>query len=56
MSFGIYAAGYFILIVGIAYFAHLMHVPQAYSVAVAIILIGVGIVTGVQSTRNKDPS
>ena len=56
MSFGIYAVGYLILIVGVAYLAHLMHVPQAYIVAVAIILIGVGIVTGVQSTRNKDPS
>jgi hypothetical protein len=56
MSFGIYAVGYLILIIGIAYLAHLMHVPQTYIVAVAIILFGIGIVTGVQSTRNKDPS
>ena len=56
MSFGIYAVGYFILIIGIAYLAHLMHVPDRYIVAVAIILFGVGVVTGVQSTRNKDPS
>jgi amino acid transporter len=56
MSFGIYAIGYFILIVGVAYLAHLMHVPQAYIIAVAIILFGVGIVTGVQRTRSKDPN
>ena len=56
MSFGIYAIGYLILIVGVAYLAHLMHVPQTYIVAVAIILFGIGIVTGVQSTRHKDPS
>jgi amino acid transporter len=56
MSFGIYAVGYFILIIGIAYLAHLMHVPQAYIVAVAIILFGIGIVTGVQRTRTKDPN
>ena len=56
MSFGIYAVGYLILIIGIAYLAHLMHVPQAYIVAVAIILFGVGVVTGVQSTRGKDPN
>ncbi len=56
MSFGIYAVGYLILIVGLAYLAHLMHVPQTYIVAIAIILVGVGIVTGVQSTRNKDPN
>jgi hypothetical protein len=56
MSFGIYAVGYLVLIVGVAYLAHLMHVPQAYIVAVAVILFGIGIVTGVQSTRHKDPS
>ena len=56
MSFGIYAVGYFILIIGIAYLAHLMHVPEKYIIAVAIILFGAGIVTGVQATRSKDPS
>jgi hypothetical protein len=56
MSFGIYAIGYFILIIGVAYLAHLMHVPQAYIVATAIILFGIGIVTGVQRTRGKDPN
>jgi hypothetical protein len=56
MSFAIYAVGYLVLIVGVAYLAHLMHLPQTYIVAVAIILFGVGIVTGVQKTRGKDPS
>jgi hypothetical protein len=56
MSFGIYAVGYLVLIVGVAYLAHLMHIPQHYIVAIAVIMLGVGIVTGVQSTRQKDPS
>jgi hypothetical protein len=56
MSFGIYAVGYLILIVGVAYLAHLMHVPDRYVVAVAVILFGIGVVTGVQTTRHKDPS
>jgi hypothetical protein len=56
MSFGIYAVGYLILIVGLAYLAHLMHIPQAYIVAGAIIFLGIGIVTGVKNTRQKDPS
>lgn len=56
MSFGIYAVGYLILIAGIAYLAYLMHIPQTYIVALVVILIGVGIVTGVQNTRSKDPS
>ena len=45
-----------ILIIGIAYLAHLMHIPQAYIVAIAIILLGIGLVTGVQKTRGKDPN
>lgn len=55
MSFGLFAVGYLILIVGVAYLAHLMHVPQAYIIAIAIILFGIGIVTGVKTTRQKDP-
>ncbi|GAC1356127.1 MAG: hypothetical protein NVSMB3_02090 [Acidobacteriaceae bacterium] len=56
MSFGIYAIGYVILIIGVAYLAHLMHIPQTYIIAGAVILVGIGIVTGVQRTRQKDPS
>jgi hypothetical protein len=56
MSFGLFAAGYLILIVGVAYLAHLMHVPDHYIIAIAIILFGLGIVTGVKTTRQKDPS
>ena len=56
MSFGIYAIGYLILIAGIAYLAHLMRVPQTYIGAIVVILLGVGIVTGVQNTRGKDPN
>jgi hypothetical protein len=56
MSFGIYAAGYLILIAGISYLAHLMHIPQHYIVAIDVIMLGVGVITGVQSTRQKDPN
>jgi hypothetical protein len=56
MSFGLYAAGYLILIAGLAYLAHLMHIPERYIIAMAIILFGLGVVTGVQNTRQKDPN
>jgi len=56
MSFGIYVVGYIILIAGLGYLAHLMHLPQRYIVAMAVILAGIGIVTGVQSTRHRDPN
>jgi len=55
MSFGIYAVGYLFVIAGVAVLAHLMHIPQAYIFAGVLILIGIGVVTGVQSTRQRDP-
>jgi hypothetical protein len=56
MSFGLYALGYLILIAGVAYLAHLIHIPTHYIVAIAVIMLGIGVVTGVQSTRQKDPN
>jgi len=56
MSFGLYAVGYLILIAGVAYLAHLMHIPEHYIIAIAVIMLGIGVVTGVQSTRQKDPN
>ena len=56
MSFALYALGYLVLIGGVAYLAHLMHIPQTWIVAIVIIMLGIGIVTGVTSTRSKDPN
>jgi hypothetical protein len=56
MSFGIYAIGFAIMIIGLCYLAHLMHVPQAYIAAGAVILAGMGILMGVQNTRQRDKS
>lgn len=54
MSFGIYAAGYAIVICGLIYAATLMHVPTHWIVAGAIVLLGLGILSGVKATRQKD--
>ena len=54
MSFGIYAIGYLIVIIGVGYLMHILHIPQTYMIATVLILLGVGIVTGVQNTRQKD--
>jgi hypothetical protein len=56
MSFGIYAVGFAILIAGLAYAAHLLHVPAHWIIVGAIIMIGVGIISGVKATRQKDPT
>jgi hypothetical protein len=55
MSFGLYAAGYAIMIAGLAYGAHLMRVPQHWIAVGVIVLIGIGILSGVKATRQKDP-
>jgi hypothetical protein len=54
MSFGLYVLGYLIVIGGLMFGATLMHVPSRWIVAGAIVLAGLGIVTGVKATRQKD--
>lgn len=56
MSFGIYILGYLVVICGIAYGATLMHVPIHWIVVGAVVLAGLGILTGVKATRQKDPA
>lgn len=55
MSFAIYLVGFLILIGGLTYGAVLLHVPQRWIVVGVIVLLGLGIVGGVTSTRQKDP-
>jgi hypothetical protein len=56
MSFGIYAAGFAILIGGLVYAAHLLHVPPHWIAAGAVVLLGIGILSAVKATRQKDPA
>jgi len=56
MSFGIYLIGYIILIVGLAMGAHLLHIPPRWIGVGVVILVGLGVVTGVTATRNRDSS
>jgi hypothetical protein len=56
MSFGIYAAGFAIVICGLVYAAHLMHVPIQWIAAGGVVLLGVGILSAVKATRQKDPA
>jgi hypothetical protein len=54
VSFGLYIIGYLIVIGGLTYGAALMHVPAHWIVVGAIVMAGLGIVTGVKATRSKD--
>ena len=56
MSFGLYSIGFAVVIGGLIYGAYLMHVPAHWIAVGAIVLLGLGILTGVKATRQKDPA
>jgi len=56
MSFSLYLIGFLIMIVGVGYGAHLMHVPGQWIAVAILVLVGLGVLTGVSHTRMKDPS
>jgi hypothetical protein len=55
-SFGIYIVGYIILIIGLALAANLLGVPTVWIGVGVVVLIGIGILSGVSRTRQRDPS
>lgn len=54
MSFGLYLLGFIIMICGLVYGMVLLHVPQHWIVVFTIVLAGLAILKGVQTTRQKD--
>ncbi len=56
MSFGIYALGYALVIAGLIYGAHFLDVPAHWIVVGGVVMLGLGILSGVKATRQKDPS
>lgn len=56
MSFGMYLVGFIILVIGLALGAYLLHVPPMWIGVGVIVLVGLGIMTGVTTTRQRDPS
>ena len=55
MSFGLYLAGFVLVIAGAAWGLSLAHVPAVWIAIACVILLGLGMVTGVGKTRTKDP-
>jgi len=56
MSFTLYLIGTIILVAGVAYVEHLAHVPEHWILAIAIVLLGAGVMGAVSSTRRRDPN
>jgi protein-S-isoprenylcysteine O-methyltransferase Ste14 len=54
MSFGIYIAGYLILIIGLAIGANMLHLPPKWIGVGVLCMVGLAILHGVTATRQKD--
>lgn len=55
-SFGIWVIGYLIFLGGVAWGMVALGVPQQWVVIATVILLGLGIITGVSRTRRRDPT
>ena len=55
-SLSIFIIGFVILAVGLAYGASLAGVPMQWIVVGVLVILGLGIATGVTRTRQRDPS
>jgi hypothetical protein len=54
-SFGIYVIGFIILIIGLALGASMLGLPTTWIAIGVIVLIGIGVLTGVSRTKRPDP-
>jgi hypothetical protein len=55
MSFFIYVVGFIVFIAGVAWALSVAGVAPLYIGIAAVILLGLGILTGVTRTRHRDP-
>ena len=56
MSFALYVIGFVIVIGGVAWAMITAGIALTWVMITCIILLGIGILTGVSRTRSKDPS
>jgi len=54
-SFGIYMIGFIVLIAGLAYGASVAGLASTWITVGVIVLLGLGILLGVSSTKRRDP-
>jgi len=55
MSFPIYLLGFAFVVGGVAWGLSVAGVPSLYIVIACVIMVGIGILSGVSKTRMKDP-
>lgn len=55
-SLGIYLIGFLVLVLGVTMGLHLAGLPAAWIAVVGVVLVGIGIITGVTHMRRRDAS
>ena len=54
-SFGLYLVGFIILSVGVLFAASILGVGNQWLAVIGMVLLGLGVITGVSRTRRRDP-
>jgi len=54
-AFVLYVAGFLVLLGGLVYGAFLLHVPHAWIGVGALVIIGLGLMSAVARTKQRDP-
>lgn len=54
-SFTIYLIGMLLVIGGLAYVAWMLHTPTHWLIAGVVVMLGLGVLGAVKSTRRRDP-
>jgi len=56
MSSALFAIGYLLLIVVVSYLAYLSYIPEPYIFAMDVIMLGIGVMSGVENARQQKDS
>jgi uncharacterized membrane protein YdjX (TVP38/TMEM64 family) len=53
-SFGLYLVGFIILAIGVMFAASILGVGNQWLAVIGLVLLGLGVITGVAKTRRRD--
>lgn len=56
MSFTLYLVGFVILILGLVMGAYFLNVPPRWIGVGVVVMVGIGVLSGVANTRRRDPA
>ena len=54
-AFMLYAVGFIVMLGGLIYGAMLLHVPQNWIIVGGLVILGIGVMTGVSLNKQPDP-